>query len=112
MRWQVFKLYFQILFEERKQSLIYLFLHGICELAYNICLIYMPALLLQWILKDVSVTVILIFFIIFAFSVLFKRILLSRLSIEQEVQDQILIMKITDKMNQVPYYYLEDKTIQ
>ena len=112
MRWQVFKLYFQILFEERKQSLIYLFLHGICELAYNICLIYMPALLLQWILKDVSVTVILIFFFIFAFSVLFKRILLSRLSIEQEVQDQILIMKITDKMNQVPYYYLEEETIR
>lgn len=112
MRFQIIKLYWRILFEERKQSIYFLLLNGISELTYNICIVSMPSIMIAVFLGDIQMMYMIVFFFIFWISILFKKYFLSKMSIEKELQDQILIMKVTDKMNRIPYYLIERQDIK
>ena len=104
---KVLFLYIKILFNGRKRSIAYMLINTIAEILNNLALIYIPSVMIALFTSSIEISAVITCFAIFFISTFIKRIMSLKLNTEKELQDQILIMTITDKMNRIPYYHLE-----
>ena len=104
---KVLLLYIKILFNGRKRSIAYMLINTIAEILNNLALIYIPSVMIALFTSSIEISAVITCFAIFFISTFIKRIMSLKLNTEKELQDQILIMTITDKMNRIPYYHLE-----
>ena len=107
MKIKTLMLYIKILFSKRKISIIYLLLNSLVDFCYNMTIVFIPSLFVKLIMGFSSLNEIITVLFFFSLSVFMKMLLTSKIDSEKEIQDQILIMAVTDKMNKIPYYYLE-----
>lgn len=107
MKIKTLMLYIKILFSKRKISIIYLVLNTMIDFCYNITIVFIPSVFVKFVLGTSSFKEIIAILLFFSVSTFMKKIVASKIDSEKEIQDQILIMAVTDKMNKIPYYYLE-----
>lgn len=107
MKIKTLMLYIKILFSKRKISIIYLVLNTLIDFCYNITIVFIPSVFVKFVLGTSSFKEIITVLLFFSVSTFMKKIVASKIDSEKEIQDQILIMAVTDKMNKIPYYYLE-----
>ncbi len=112
MRWKAFVVYISIIKVNRPSAFIYLCLNSLVDLCRNLTLLFLPAVFLNVLidLKEIDKLVFTVLVLIVAS--MLKKYTSVVITIEKEVQDQIMIMAIIEKMNMIPYEYLERADIK
>lgn len=105
-------LFFNLLAKNRFKTIIYLILTSIFTTICSIFLLFLPTLLIQLILNKISFNFLFLLFIIFGICNFIKQFIQVKVDTEKEILDQIFVMLITNKMNKIPYYYLELENIK
>ena len=112
MRLKILRFYLKKLFEKRKSSVIFLVLNSVMDLLLNLLKVYILKLFLDFVLyKKEFKNLILLSLVLFLISI-FSRVIKSRLNTEKEIQEQIMMIEIVNKINKIPYHNLEDKKIK
>lgn len=107
LKFRVLILYIKILFSGRKKSVVYMVINTIAEIFNDLSIVYIPSVIIAFLTSSVEASTVILCFATFFISTFVKRVMSLKLHTEKELQDQILIMTITDKMNRIPYHYLE-----
>ena len=106
------ELYFKTLYKNRKQSIYWAIIYSLTNTTYNLFIALCPTVFILYLKQNVTFEKLVFLLVLFCSISFFNICAKERVSMEQQVQDQIFINEITDRMNRIPYYYLGLKEIK